>query len=57
MYDLSCKIYRRLVHVFCEIYNRIVSLEEAEEEEIQLIKEVNGIKNKGFVYLSIKEDF
>ena len=45
------------MHVFCEIYNRIIPLEEAEEEEIQLIKEINDIKNKGFMYLSIKGDF
>ena len=44
MYDLSCKIYRRLVHIFCDIYNRTISVEEAEEEQIQLAKEINDIK-------------
>ena len=45
------------MHIFCEIYNRIIPLEEAEEEEIQLINEIDDIKNKGFVYLSINRDF
>ena len=43
MYDLGCKIYRRLLHIFCDIYNRIISVEEA-EEEIQLAKDINDIK-------------
>ena len=43
MYDLSCKMYRRLVHVLCDIYNTIISVEE-EEEQNQLVKEINGIK-------------
>ena len=45
------------MHIFCEIYNRIIPLEEAEEKEIQLINEIDDIKNKGFVYLSINRDF
>ena len=45
------------MHVFCEIYNRVIPLKETEEEEIQLIKEINDIKkNKGLMYLSIKGD-
>ena len=47
MHELSCIIYRRLVHVLCEIYNRIIPLEETEEEEIQLIKEINDVKKLG----------
>ena len=34
MYDLSCEIYKRLVHIFFDIYNRMTSVEGAEEEQI-----------------------
>ena len=44
MHDLSSKIHKRLVHVFCDINNRIISAEEAEEEQIQRVKEINDIK-------------
>ena len=44
MYDAIRKIHRRLAHVLCDIYNRIISIEEAEEEQIQLVKEINDIK-------------
>ena len=32
------------MHIFCDIYNRIISAEEPEEEQIQLLKEINDIK-------------
>ena len=32
------------MHLFCEIYNRIISAEEPGEEQIQLLKEINDIK-------------
>ena len=58
MHDLSSKIHKRIVHVFCDINNRIISAEEAEEEQIQRVKEINDIKkNKRLVNLSIKGCF
>ena len=56
MYDLSCKIYTRLVHIFCDIYNWIISAEE--EEQIQLVKKNKWYKtDKESLYLRIKGCF
>ena len=32
------------MHIFCDIYSRIISVEQAEGEKIQLVKEINDIK-------------
>ena len=42
MYDLICKKCRRLVRIFWDTYDSIISVEE--EEQIQLVKEINAIK-------------
>ena len=44
MHNLSSKIHKRLVHVFCGINNRIISAKEAEEDQTQRVKEINDIK-------------